>query len=269
MSGQASANLWHEVIRMPIPGREKKPREQGFTMVLDKGLGVMETKDLMEKAGAYIDFLKLGFGTSVLYDQFLLEEKINLARKFDTDIYPGGTFMEIAVLQNKLEAYLHLAKKLGYTAVEVSDGTVHISPETRARAIHAAAALGFKVLTEVGKKDPRDKSRTEFYSEQIRQDLAHGAYRVIVEGRESGKNTGFYDREGRFNVAEMEEILSAADHPRQLIWEAPLKEQQRDLIFKFGPNVNLGNISPHEVLALEALRVGLRGDTLRWSVLYR
>ncbi|MCL6635209.1 MAG: phosphosulfolactate synthase [Peptococcaceae bacterium] len=263
MSGQASANIWLEMLRFPLGGRTKKPREQGLTMLLDKGLGLGETKDLFNTAGDYIDFLKLGFGTSALYSQAQLEEKIHLAVSAGIDIYPGGTFLEIAVLQGKLKEYIKLAKSLGYTAIEVSDGTINISPEVRERAIAMAAETGLKVLTEVGKKNPDEKAPVDDYVRQIRQDLASGAYRVIVEGRESGRNTGFFDREGRFIAAEIEEIIAAAGAPQLLIWEAPLKEQQQDLIIRFGPNVNLGNISPYEVLALEALRVGLRGDTLR------
>lgn len=263
MGGQASANIWLDMLYFPLRGRSKKPRKQGLTMVIDKGLGLSETRDLLSMAGGYIDFLKLGFGTAALYNQNLLEEKIDLAVKFGVDIYPGGTFLEIAVLQDKLKEYLVLAKNFGFTAIEVSDGTIHVSPEVRELAIFTAADLGFKVLTEVGKKDSQDRTQVDDTIQQIRQDLEHGAYRVIVEGRESGKNVGFYDQEGHFIVDEMEAVLSAVGDPQLLIWEAPLTEQQQELILRFGPNVNLGNISPYETLALEALRVGLRGDTLR------
>lgn len=236
-------------------------------MVIDKGLGLNETKDLFEVAGSYIDFLKLGFGTSALYSRGLLEEKINLANSFGVSIYPGGTFLEIAVLQNKLKEYIRMVSKLGYSAIEVSDGTVNISPEVRERAILMALDAGLKVLTEVGKKNLQDKAHIDHYVGQIRKDLDCGAFRVIIEGRESGKNAGFYDEKGQFIADEVEQILEAAGDPRLLIWEAPLKQQQQELITRFGPNVNLGNIPSSEVLALEALRVGLRGDTLR-SKLY-
>lgn len=264
MSGQVSANLWLDVLHFPLGGRTKKPREQGLTMVIDKGLGLGETRDLFSIAGEYIDFLKLGFGTSALYNQELLEEKINLAKSFGVDIYPGGTFLEIAILQGKLKEYILTAKNLGYTALEVSDGTINIPQEVRARAIAMAAEMDMKVLTEVGKKDPRDKPLLSVYIEQIRQDIKNGAYRVIVEGRESGKNVGFYDREGKLIQGEIEEMLTGVGDHRLLILEAPLKEQQQEFILRFGPNVNLGNISPYEVLSLEALRVGMRGDTLRY-----
>ena len=261
MSGQANSNIWLDVLSFPFQGRSQKPRQQGLTMVIDKGLGPGELNDLLMTAGDYIDFIKLGFGTSALYRRNLLEEKIALVRSFGVDIYPGGTFLEIAVLQDKLTEYIRTAKQLGFTAIEVSDGTIKMSPEMRVQAITAAAGLGLKVLTEVGKKISEDKISVDRYIEQIRLDLEHGACQVIVEGRESGKNAGFYDGEGKFIPDEMEALLKAVDGKR-LLWEAPLKNQQQELILNFGPNVNLGNIPPPEILALEALRVGLRGDTL-------
>lgn len=263
MIGQASSNLWLDMLHFPIQGRTKKPRDLGLTMVIDKGLGLGEIKDLLSTAGEYIDFLKLGFGTSMLYNQELLEEKIVLVKSFGVDIYPGGTLLEIAFLQGKVIEYILTAKKLGYTAVEISDGTVNIPQEVRARAITTAAETGMKVLTEVGKKDPRDKAHTAVYVEQIKQDIKNGACKVIIEGRESGKGIGFYDRDGRLIQNELEELMAGVGNHRFLILEAPLKIQQQEFILRFGPNVNLGNIFPHEVLSLEALRVGMRGDTLR------
>ena len=261
MSGQVDSNIWQEILRFPLQGRSQKPRQQGLTMVLDKGLGPGELKDLLVTAADYIDFIKLGFGTTALYRGTLLEEKITLAKSFGVDIYPGGTFLEIAVLQNKLLEYIHTARRLGFNAIEVSEGTIEMSPEVRASAISEARKLGLKVLTEVGKKLPKNKVSVASYIGKIRQDLEQGACLVILEGRESGKNAGIYDSEGRFIKDGMEELLEAVDCSR-LLWEAPLKNQQQELILRFGPHVNLGNIPPQEVLALEALRVGLRGDTL-------
>ncbi|MGB9826758.1 MAG: phosphosulfolactate synthase, partial [Desulfofundulus sp.] len=149
-----------------------------------------------------------------------------------------------------------------FTAIEVSDGTITLPPEIREKAITRAAELGFKVLTEVGKKNGEHHS-VQHLVEQIRLDLQHGAYRVILEGRESGINVGLYDGQGQFIHEELEELLYGIGDPRVLIWEAPRKNQQEELILRFGPNVNLGNIPPHEVLAVEALRVGLRADTLK------
>lgn len=263
MIGQAHSNIWMDLLDFPLQGRLRKPRVQGLTMVIDKGLGLNETKDLLNIAGAYIDLFKLGFGTSGLYPQGLLEEKINLVKSSGIDIYPGGTFLEIAVLQGKLKDYLAYAKELGYTAVEISDGTIKIAPEVREQAICVALEHDLKVLTEVGNKNPQDRAEVGHYIAQILRDLELGAFKVILEGRESGKDAGFYDPEGRFLADEVQQVLEAVSDPQLLIWEAPLKQQQQELILRFGPNVNLGNIAPAELLSLEALRVGLRGDTLR------
>lgn len=263
MSTDTTRNLWLEIINIPLGGRTKKPRNHGLTMIIDKGLGLNEAKDLFSVAGEYIDFLKLGFGTSALYSQGLLEEKISLTKGFGIEVYPGGTFLEIAIMQNKLKEFIKMAGEIGYSTIEVSDGTINFSQEVRERAISMALDAGFKVLAGVGKKDLQDKVKIGHYLKQIKRDLDCGAYRVIIEGRESGVSAGFYDDRGQFIGDEPEQILSAAGDQRLLIWEAPLKRQQQDLIARFGPNVNLGNIPVNEALALEALRVGLRGDTLR------
>lgn len=260
---QLDNNNWMELLKFPLQGRSQKPRQKGLTMILDKGLGVEETRGLLQTAGAYIDMIKLGFGTSALYPQKILQEKIRLARDYDVDIYPGGTFLEIALLQHKLNEFLAMAKTMGYTAIEVSDGTVNISPEVRAGAVARAASRGFKVFTEIGKKNPLDRVPVEKSLEQIHADMRNGASKIIVEGRETGRNTGLYDREGHLDRDHVSLILSAVDRPDRLIWEAPLKDQQQELIMDFGPDVNMGNIPPSEVISLEALRVGLRGDTLR------
>ncbi|MDD3653412.1 MAG: phosphosulfolactate synthase [Desulfotomaculaceae bacterium] len=256
-------NNWLELLQFPLQGRSQKPRQKGLTMILDKGLGVEETRELLQTAGTFIDMIKLGFGTSALYPQKVLDEKIDLARNYGIDIYPGGTFLEIALLQHKLKEFLKMAKTMGYTAIEVSDGTASIPPEVRASAVAQAADLGFKVLTEIGKKNPLDWVPVEKSLEQIHADLKNGASNIIVEGRESGMNTGLYDREGHLDRNHVNLMLSAVDKPERLIWEAPLKEQQQAFILEYGPDINMGNIPPFEVIALEALRVGLRSDTLR------
>lgn len=263
MEVQPVNNKWMELMQFPIKGRSQKPRHKGLTMILDKGLGVEETRSLLQTAGAYIDLIKLGFGTSALYPQKVLNDKIKLARDYGIDVYPGGTFLEIALLQHKLKEFLSMARTLGYTAIEVSDGTVSISPELRASTVAQAVDFGFKVLTEIGKKNPMDRVPVEKSVEQIYADLKNGAYKIIVEGRESGRDTGLYDQEGHLARMHVTLMLSAVDTPDRLIWEAPLKEQQQELILDFGPDVNMGNIPPFEAIALEALRVGLRGDTLR------
>ncbi len=257
---------WQEIIRFPLAHRMSKPRINGLTMIIDKGMGILETRDLLNTSGDYIDLIKLGFGTSALYRNATLIEKINLAKDFNIDIYPGGTFLETAIVQDKLEEYLCHSKHMGFTCIEVSDGTINLHPEIRAKAISRAGEMGFKVLTEVGKKNENDKVPVKEMAVIIRSDLKNGAHKVILEGRESGTGVGLYDKEGGFIKSDFEQLLKEIDDPSQIIWEAPQKDQQVELISRFGPNVNFGNIPTHEVLAVEALRVGLRSDTLKLTL---
>lgn len=263
MTTGGAKKTWQELLTFPLGNRLEKPRTTGLTMLIDKGLGLGEIRDLLNLAGDYIDFVKLGFGTSALYYNDVLEEKIHLVTSRGIDIYPGGTFFEIAILQDKLREYLVMAKDFGFTAIEVSDGTIDLSQDLRAEAIIYASEMGFKVLTEVGKKDPNDEFEIKDIVQLVNQDLAHGASHVIVEGRESGKAVGLYDQDGNIIMSDLEELVHGLADASSLIWEAPMKEQQQELIIRFGPNVNIGNVNPHEVLALEALRVGLRADTLK------
>jgi len=256
-------NNWNEILDFPLAGRTRKPRDKGLTMVIDKGLGLMETKELLEMAAEHIDFIKLGFGTSALYAGNILREKIKLVKSYGVDIYPGGTFLEVAVSQGKLDAYLQKSKELGYTFMEVSDGTIDMSSELRAECISKAQKCGFRVISEVGKKDARDTVASTQIHKQIKADLEQGVYKVIVEGRESGKGVVIYDQDGSIKEQELEEMLRIIPDLDCILWEAPLKNQQQELIMRFGSNVNLGNVAPGDILAVEALRVGLRGDTLR------
>ncbi len=257
------AGDWREVIAYPMGERAAKPRTRGLTMVMDKGLGAGEMQDLLKVIHPYIDFIKLAFGTPALYTGGILEEKIYLATSYDIGIYPGGTFLEIALWQNKLPEYLDRCKALGFTAVEISDGTINLCREVRAQSISMAADKGFLVLTEVGKKRTGASIPVVSLAEQAKEDLISGAYKVIIEGRECGLNVGLYDENGEMAGEDMQVLLEYVGNPSHIIWEAPLKPQQQDLITRFGPDVNLGNIPPREVLALEAMRLGLRADTLQ------
>jgi len=232
-------------------------------MVIDKGLGLAQTRALLELAGEYIDFIKLGFGTAALYPEQVLREKVALIRGHGVEPYPGGTFFEVAVLQGRLEPFLEATWSLGFRTVEVSDGTIDLDPRERERAIRAARAFGFTVITEVGKKDGARTLDPALARAQIEADLAAGAAKVVLEGRESGKGVGLYDGEGRLRPGLLEELTAGLPDPGAIMWEAPLKAQQQELIARFGVNVNLGNVAPDEVVALEALRCGLRGDTLK------
>lgn len=254
---------WDGTFVFPCPGRNQKPRQSGLTMVIDKGIGDNYLQDLIYIAGDYIDIIKLTFGTSAFYDRDMLIQKNERIVSSGIEVMPGGTFLEVAIWQNSLDAYLERAKELGFSAIEVSDGTIAMSRENRRIAIRRALDAGFKVITEVGKKDPSEALPLDFIHELIEEDLASGAFKVIIEAREAGKGVGIFDVEGKTREDEIDRILAGGASPDSLIWEAPLKNQQQDLILRFGPNVNLGNIPPEEVLALEALRQGLRGDTLK------
>jgi phosphosulfolactate synthase len=260
---------WKGVIQTPGESRTKKPRNMGITMVIDKGLGLHSLEDLIQVSGEYIDVIKLTFGTSALYDKNLLKKKNKMITSANIDVMPGGTFLEVAVWQGVLDKYLERAKDLEFSAIEVSDGTIEMDRATRKDVIKKSLKSGFKVITEVGKKDPKEVLPLRLTQQLIREDMESGAFKVIIEAREAGKGVGVFDSEGKIKMTEVENIVSGIEDANCLIWEAPLKNQQQDFILRFGPNVNLGNIPPEEVLALEALRQGFRGDTLKRAYLKR
>ncbi|AZO93245.1 phosphosulfolactate synthase [Halocella sp. SP3-1] len=260
-------NGWGIDISDPLKGRVNKPRNKGLTMVLDKGVGPGELRDILKIAGDYIDILKFTFGTSLLYPDKVLCDKIKIALEYNIDVYPGGTLFEVALDQSKINDFLFRAKQLGFTAVEISNGTIDISPKLRRETIYKANSLGFKVFTEVGKKDKADALTVEEMQYQIKDDISAGAYRIIIEGRESGRGVSIYHEDGSIDMGMVDDILVTVGSNRDvLLWEAPLKKQQLSLIRKLGSNVNLGNIAVDEVLALETLRRGLRGDTFKFSL---
>jgi phosphosulfolactate synthase len=235
-------------------------------MVLDKGLGPRATEDLMATAADYIDSLKFTFGTSAFYDEMILREKVEIVTGAGVDIYPGGTFLEVSVWQNRYAEFLRRAKELGFTAIEVSDGTLEMTDEVRADCLKRALDAGFKVVTEVGKKSPDEKVAVAEMHRQIAADLELGALLVIVEAREGGKGIGVFDKSGAVDESEVDAIVAGVDDLDKLMWEAPLKNQQQYMILRFGNNVSLGNIPTTDVLAMEALRQGLRGDTLKQAI---
>lgn len=239
-----------------------KIANMGKTMMLDKGLGLNAVDDLISTAGDYISFAKFGWGTAATMSRELIQAKTAKYREAGIMPYPGGTLLEVALQHGKLTEFLTEAKDLGFTGIEVSDGSTTVDAHTRAETIKAARDAGFKVLSEVGKKDPTlDHELTvEQRIASINTDLRNGADYVILEAREAGKNIGIYDKDG--NIVQSELDALAANGITQVIFEAPLKPQQVALILQFGSHVNLGNIAHDEVTALETLRRGLRGDTV-------
>ena len=254
---------WEGYVPIPVKERTTKPRISGYTMVLEKGLGLNATKDLMDTAADYTDSVKNTFGTAAFFDEKLLRQKIEIIRNAGVDAYPGGTFLEAAVAQGVYDKYLERCKQLGFSVVEVSDGTIEMSKELRKEVITKALDKGFKVISEVGKKDPTEDISLAQKLELVRYDLSLGVFKVIVEAREASKGVGIYDASGAVKESEVDDIIAGVDDVNDLIWEAALKNQQLFLIRKFGCNVNIGNVPVEDVLALEALRCGLRGDTMK------
>ncbi|MGE5604732.1 MAG: phosphosulfolactate synthase [Bacteroidota bacterium] len=256
-------SLWEGILKPPLAGRNQKPRSTGITMLIDKGLSPAETGNLLEMSAAFIDFIKLTFGTAALYQSDALTRKLELAVENGVAIYPGGTFFEIAYWQNKAELYFLKLRELGFKWVEISDGTIPLTLSERCKVIEVAFRAGLKVITEAGKKNPNLQPDEQSLIETINNDLKMGVSWVIIEARESGKGIGIFDNQGGV-IEEKFNRLNQSVPQEKLIWEAPLKQQQVRLINQFGPNVNLGNIPPAEALALEALRLGFRSDT--WKV---
>ncbi len=235
----------------------------GITMMLDKGMGPVATIDLLEISGEYIDLAKFGWGTSAIHNRKIIQEKAEIYNSYDVIPYPGGTLLEVAYSQKKLEDYLNEADKLGFGAIEISDGTIEISKQEREKIISMVKDNGYLAITEVGKKDPKKDQLLTINDrmEMVNQDIKNGADLVLIEAREGGKGIGLFDEKGEVKEDELQ-VLIKGTPVEKIIWEAPLKNQQIFFILTFGANVNLGNIPPDEITALETMRLGLRGDTL-------
>ena len=245
------------IVNLPdIPDRTKKPRKSGLTMVMDKGLSVREAEDLMSVGSDYIDFLKLGFGTSVFTPG--VKEKIKVYESAGVRTYLGGTLFEAYVIRNMFDEYVKLIDNLGIQTVEVSDGSYEMDQDIKTDYIKKLA-VNYYVLSEVGSKKKDVIYSPEEWVNMMVSELEAGSAKVIAEARESG-TTGIYNSDGSINDALIDKLSDEVGFDR-IIWEAPLKSQQAWFIKNFGANVNLGNIAPNEIIALESLRNGLRGDT--------
>lgn len=246
-----------------IPFREEKPRKGGLTTLLDKGLGYHGALDLVEQAADYIDLVKLGWGTTRLIPEEVVRKKIALYKDNQIKVSNGGTILEIAYQQGKTTAFFLAAKEIGIDSIEVSNGVVNIPREHKKKLITEARELGFEVFSEIGKKDPREDAELSLQEriEEAKHDLKAGASKVVIEAREGGKGIGIYDERGGVKE-EMVSSLVSQIGVDNIIFEAPDKSQQVYLILHLGANVNLGNIRTDDVIPLETLRRGLRGDTL-------
>jgi phosphosulfolactate synthase len=233
-----------------------EPRAAGLTHVIDKGLGPRGWQDVLETSGQYIDVVKLGWGTAYVTS--------NLRRKLDVlkekPVVIGGTFFEVAYAKGKLDEYKTWLRELGLTHVEISDGTVDIPRDEKLELI-ADFARDFTVLSEVGSKDSSVEYAADEWKQWLLDELDAGAWKVITEAREGG-TAGIFDSAGGMRTELIAEIAEAVD-PANVIFEAPTKSAQAWFVKTLGPEVNLGNIPPEEVIPLETLRLGLRGDTLK------
>ena len=239
-----------------IPQRTTKPRESGLTMVMDKGLSCREAEDFLEVAADKTDILKLGFGTSAVTPT--LQRKIDIYREANIPIYFGGTLFEAYVIRGQFEDYRRLMDKYKMTHVEVSDGSIKISEEEKCGYIRSLAK-DFTVLSEVGSKDAEKIIPPYKWIAMMKAEIEAGAWKVIAEARESG-TVGIFRNTGEVRSGLIEEILQHIPLDT-ILWEAPIKTQQVWFMKLYGHNVNLGNIAPNEVIPLETLRLGLRGDT--------
>jgi phosphosulfolactate synthase len=233
-----------------------EPRSGGLTHVLDKGLGPRAWEDVLETSGVYIDIVKLGWGTAYVTP--------NLRRKLDVlsgkPVVIGGTFFEVVYVKDKVDQYKRWLTDLGLTHVEISDGTVEIPREEKLELI-ADLARDFTVLSEVGSKDSDVNFAPYLWVQWIKEELEAGAWKVITEARESG-TAGIFRPSGEMRTGLIDEIVNEVA-VADLIFEAPTKGSQAWFVKEFGAEVNLGNIPPDEVIPLETLRLGLRGDTLK------
>ena len=233
-----------------------EPRSGGLTHVLDKGLGPRAWEDVLDTCGVYIDIVKLGWGTAYVTPN--LRRKLEVLR--EKPVVIGGTFFEVAYAKDKLDEYKQWLADLGLTHVEISDGTVEMPREEKLELI-ADLARDFTVLSEVGSKDSEVNFAPYLWVQWIKEELEAGAWKVITEARESG-TAGIFRPTGEMRTGLIDEIVHDID-VADLLFEAPMKGAQAWFIKKFGPTVNLGNIPPDEVIALETLRLGLRSDTLK------
>jgi phosphosulfolactate synthase len=239
-----------------IPERNPKPRTGGITMVMDKGLSVNEAENFLSVSHPHVDIIKLGFGTSFVTPN--LKEKLEVYRSYDIPVYFGGTLFEAFLVRNQFDDYIKVCKEFGIAYMEVSDGSITIPHSEKCGYIEKLTKHG-TVLSEVGSKDAAHIIPPYKWIELMRAELNAGATYVIAEARESG-NVGIYRGSGEVREGLVQEILTQIPQEK-IIWEAPQKGQQLYFIELLGCNANIGNIAPSEVLPLETMRIGLRGDT--------
>jgi len=239
-----------------IPERTVRPRNSGLTMMMDKGLGLREAEHFVEANIDFTDIVKFGFGTAFVTKQ--LEEKIKLYKENGIKPYFGGTLFEVFYARGKFEEFIRLLDKYDLDLVEVSDGSIIINHDEKCELIYRLSK-NFTVLSEVGSKDSGILISPNRWIKMMTKELQAGSWKVIAEGREAG-NVGVFRPNGSAHTLLINKIIAKVK-PENILWEAPQKNQQVWFVKLFGANVNLGNIAPNEVIPLECLRLGLRGDT--------
>ncbi|WP_162051586.1 phosphosulfolactate synthase [Pontibacter pamirensis] len=239
-----------------IPERAPKPRERGYTMAMDKGLSIREVEDFLEVAAEYVDIVKLGWATSYVVPN--LQKKLDVYRAAGIPVYFGGTLFEAFIVRNQFEDYRRLLDKYEMTYAEVSDGSLEMDHDEKCSYIRTLSEQVI-VLSEVGSKDDQKIIPPYMWIRLMQAELDAGAWKVIGEAREGG-NVGLFRSTGEVRSGLVEEILTKIPFEK-ILWEAPQKAQQVWFIKLLGANVNLGNIAPSEVIPLETIRLGLRGDT--------
>jgi phosphosulfolactate synthase len=239
-----------------IPKRTPKPRQSGLTMMMDKGLSIREAEDFVSSSSEFTDLVKFGFGTALITRG--LEEKIRIYKEGEMIPYFGGTLFELFEIRGKFKEFRKFAERFGVEMVEISDGSMALAHHAKLEYIRELSS-GFTVISEVGSKVAGVEIPNDQWVEMMKTELEAGSWKVIGEARESG-TIGIYRKDGSANIELIEDIIGKVGIDN-VIWEAPIKNQQAWFIQLLGCNVNLGNIAPGEVVSLESLRLGLRGDT--------
>lgn len=239
-----------------LPKRENKPRLNGVTMVMDKGISLKHAEDFIETSGDFVDYVKLGFGTSIISKN--VKEKVKLYKKAGIKVYVGGTLFEAFVIRNQFDNYLKYITNLGLDAAEVSDGSIELAHDKKCEYIRTLAK-DFNVLSEVGSKEEGVIIHPARWINMMQSELDAGAVKVIAEARESG-TVGIFHKNGSAHTMLINRIVNKVKI-ENIIWETPQKSQQVYFLKLFGANVNVGNIAVDDVIPLETLRLGLRGDT--------
>ena len=239
-----------------LPERTNNPRDIGLTMMMDKGLSIGQLEDFLETSSDYTDVVKFGFGTALVSKN--IKEKIKLLKASNIKPYFGGTLFELYYVRGQMDDYFRLVDQMGLDLIEISDGSIVLDHDEKCELIHKYSS-NYSVLSEVGSKEEGILVSPSKWIKMMSNELEAGSWKVIAEGRESG-SVGIFRPNGSPHKLLINMIISKID-PLKILWESPTKKQQSWFINLFDQNVNLGNIAPNDVLPLETLRLGLRGDT--------